>query len=61
MSPIFFGSSATVLRCGMPTTAVGPVADETTPTFICAWAATQASADSAANRTLLDMANPPSN
>ena len=36
--PIFFGSSAAVFFCGMPTTAVGPVADEITPTFIWACA-----------------------
>ena len=37
--PIFFGSRAAVLRCGMPTTAVGPVEEAMTPTFICACAA----------------------
>ena len=33
-----FGSSAAVFFCGLPTTAVGPVADEITPTFIWACA-----------------------
>ncbi|MNV30038.1 hypothetical protein D3C71_1212900 [compost metagenome] len=35
-SPIFLGSNGTVFFCGMPTSAVGPVEDVTTPTFICA-------------------------
>ena len=39
MLPIFFGSSAALFFCGMPTAAVGPVAEAITPTFICAWAA----------------------
>ena len=41
MLPIFFGNSAAVFFCGMPTTAVGPVAEEITPTFICACAANE--------------------
>ncbi len=46
-SPIFPGSSATVFFCGMPTIAVGPVADVTTPTLT--WAAA-GPAPSAASR-----------
>src|SRR5450432_3723850 len=43
VSPIFFGSSAPVFFCGMPTTAVGPVDEAITPTFICASATGEAS------------------
>ncbi len=38
-SPIFFGSSAAVFFCGMPTTAVAPVDEAITPIFN--WAAAQ--------------------
>jgi len=37
--PICFGNSAALFFCGMPHHAVGPVADEITPIFICAVAA----------------------
>src|SRR5882672_11393251 len=44
IAPICFGNSAALFFCGMPTTAVGPVADEITPIFICALAAPVAAA-----------------
>src|SRR6267142_539848 len=44
IAPICFGNNAALFFCGMPTTAVGPVADEITPTFICAVAAQVAAA-----------------
>ncbi len=43
-SPIFFGSSAAVFFCGMPTTAVAPVDDAITPILSCAAAQAEASA-----------------
>ena len=42
-SPIFFGSSAAVFFCGMPTTAVGPVEDAINPIFTWANAEVEAS------------------
>ena len=37
--PTCLGNSGTVFFCGIPTSAVGPVADDTTPTLTCAVAA----------------------
>src|ERR1700754_2387411 len=57
MPPIFFGSSAALFFCGMPTTAVAPVAEAITPTFICAWAAR--GRPSALTKAINAAANPP--
>ena len=37
-SPTLVGKRGTVLRCGKPTTAVGPVAEAITPILTCDWA-----------------------
>ncbi len=40
--PAFFGSIATEFFCGMPTKAVGPVAEAMTPILTWAWADSEA-------------------
>ena len=42
--PALVGISGTVFFCGMPTIAIGPVEDDTTPILISAWAAPSDSA-----------------
>lgn len=61
-SPIFLGSSGTVFFCGMPTSAVGPVDEVTTP--ILTWARTgretSVASTAAARGSFFDsMAKPP--
>ncbi|KAG1079026.1 hypothetical protein G6F40_016478 [Rhizopus arrhizus] len=62
-SPIFLGSSGTGFSCGMPTSAVGPVEDVTTPTLTWARAGRAnraATAAAAARGSFFDsMAKPP--
>ena len=62
-SPIFLGSSGTVFFCGIPTSAVGPVDEVTTPTLTWARAGRAnraATAATAARGSFFDsMAKPP--